>query len=124
MDNKRNGLSGIYFMHAFEGETKPSPTCFEDCPQHKQDEILKKYDRRAVHSLVKMLASTLHHVSIGYETLQTENDFYLSQVKNMLNIIEVGNPGSKYVKELRRILHEREEILSSDEQGGKTESEG
>lgn len=34
---KRRNISGIYIFHKFENENNLKPTCFEDCPEEKQD---------------------------------------------------------------------------------------
>ncbi len=34
---KRRNISGIYLLHKFENESHVKPTCFEDCPEEKQD---------------------------------------------------------------------------------------
>jgi hypothetical protein len=59
--NRRN-LSGIYILHKFDDEEKREPTCFEDCPETKQDEWMKSLDREAVENLAKMLGRTLRSI--------------------------------------------------------------
>ena len=59
--NRRN-LSGIYIFHKFENEERRQPTCFEDCPEEKQDEWLNSLDPEAVKSLAKQLGKTLRDI--------------------------------------------------------------
>lgn len=59
--NRRN-LSGIYIFHKFEGEDSREPTCFEDCPEEKQDEWLNSLDPEAVKNLAKSLGRTLRAI--------------------------------------------------------------
>jgi len=59
--NRRN-LSGIYIFHKFEDEERREPTCFEDCPEEKQDEWLNSLDPDAVKNLAKMLGRTLRSI--------------------------------------------------------------
>jgi hypothetical protein len=59
--NRRN-LSGIYIFHKFENEESREPTCFEDCPEEKQDEWLNSLDPEAVKQLAKHLAKSLRKV--------------------------------------------------------------
>ena len=59
--NRRN-LSGIFIFHKFENEEHREPTCFEDCPEEKQDEWLNSLEPEAVKNLAKMLAKTLRQV--------------------------------------------------------------
>ena len=59
--NRRN-LSGIYIFHKFEDEERREPTCFEDCPESKQDEWLASLDLEAVKNLAKQLAGTLRSI--------------------------------------------------------------
>ena len=70
MQNRRN-LSGIYFFYKFDEDDSREPTCFEDCPIEKQDEILDMLDPEAVKSLAKQLASTLREIG-DYFTLMKE----------------------------------------------------
>jgi hypothetical protein len=70
MQNRRN-LSGIYFFHKFDEDDNIEPTCFEDCPTEKQDEILDMLDSEAVKRLAKQLASTLREIG-DYFTLMKE----------------------------------------------------
>ena len=59
--NRRN-LSGVFIFHQFEGESKTQPTCFEDCPEEKQNEWLDTLDKDAIKNLSKILAKTLKEV--------------------------------------------------------------
>lgn len=58
----RRDLSGIYIFHKFEDEERRQPTCFEDCPEEKQDEWLDSLDPEAVKSLAKQLGKTLRDI--------------------------------------------------------------
>ena len=58
----RRDLSGIYIFHKFEDEESRQPTCFEDCPEEKQDEWLDSLDPEAVKSLAKQLGKTLRDI--------------------------------------------------------------
>ena len=58
----RRDLSGIYIFHKFENEERRQPTCFEDCPEEKQDEWLNSLDPEAVKSLAKQLGKTLRDI--------------------------------------------------------------
>jgi len=70
--NRRN-LSGIYIFHKFEDEERRQPTCFEDCPEEKQDEWLNSLDLEAVKSLAKHLGKTLRNIGDQFE-LSTESE--------------------------------------------------
>jgi hypothetical protein len=59
--NRRN-LSGIYIFHKFEDEERREPTCFEDCPEEKQDEWLNNLEPEAVKNLAKQLANTIRNI--------------------------------------------------------------
>lgn len=59
--NRRN-LSGIYIFHKFENEESIQPTCFEDCPEEKQDEWLDSLEPEAVKQLAKQLGKTLRKI--------------------------------------------------------------
>jgi hypothetical protein len=59
--NRRN-LSGVYIFHKFEDEERREPTCFEDCPEDKQDEWLNSLDAEAVKGLAKILAKTIRTI--------------------------------------------------------------
>lgn len=61
MQNRRN-LSGIYFFHKFDEDESRKPTCFEDCPEEKQDEILNSLEPEAVKNLAKKLALSLREI--------------------------------------------------------------
>jgi hypothetical protein len=56
--NRRN-ISGIYIFHHFKDEDRREPTCFEDCPEEKQDEWMNSLDPEAVKNLAKQLARTI-----------------------------------------------------------------
>lgn len=60
--NRRN-ISGIYIFHKFEDEERREPTCFEDCPESKQDEWLNSLDAEAVKNLAKQLANTIRSIA-------------------------------------------------------------
>jgi hypothetical protein len=70
--NRRN-LSGIYIFHKFEDEERRQPTCFEDCPEKKQDEWLESLNPEAVKSLAKHLGKTLRNIGDQFE-LSTESE--------------------------------------------------
>jgi hypothetical protein len=59
--NRRN-LSGIYIFYKFEDEEDREPTCFEDCPEEKQDEWLNSLEVEALRNLCKQLAKTLKDI--------------------------------------------------------------
>ena len=59
---KRRNLSGIYYLCKLDGEDKRTPTCFEDCSEEKQEEILAKLEPEAVQSLAKQLAQALKSI--------------------------------------------------------------
>lgn len=72
--NRRN-LSGIYIFHKFEDEERRQPTCFEDCPEEKQDEWLDSLDPNAVKSLAKQLGKTLRDIGDQFElSTKSEDD--------------------------------------------------
>ena len=58
----RRSLSGIYILYKFEDEESREPTCFEDCPETKQDEWLNSLDPEAVKNLAKQLAKTIRSI--------------------------------------------------------------
>jgi hypothetical protein len=64
--NRRN-LSGIYIFHKFEDEERREPTCFEDCPEEKQDEWLNSLDAEALKNLSKHLAKTLRNIGEQFD---------------------------------------------------------
>jgi hypothetical protein len=74
-ENRRN-LSGIYIFHKFEDEERRQPTCFEDCPEEKQDEWLDSLDPKAVKSLAKQLGKTLRIIGDHFDltTKSEENE--------------------------------------------------
>ena len=59
--NRRN-LSGIYIFHKFDDEERREPTCFEDCPESKQDEWLNSLDTEAIKNLAKQLGRTIRSI--------------------------------------------------------------
>jgi hypothetical protein len=59
--NRRN-LSGIYIFYKFEEDERREPTCFEDCPESKQDEWMNSLDPEAVKNLAKQLARTIRSI--------------------------------------------------------------
>ena len=72
--NRRN-LSGIYIFHKFEDEERRQPTCFEDCPEEKQDEWLNSLDPEAVKTLAKHLGKTLRNIGDQFElSTKSEDD--------------------------------------------------
>jgi len=73
--NRRN-LSGIYIFHKFEDEERREPTCFEDCPEEKQDEWLKSLEVEALRNLSKQLAKTLRNIGEQFDLASgsSEND--------------------------------------------------
>lgn len=73
--NRRN-LSGIYIFHKFEDEERRQPTCFEDCPEEKQDEWLNSLDSEAVKNLAKQLGNTLRSIGdqFGIESGSEDSD--------------------------------------------------
>ena len=72
--NRRN-LSGIYIFHKIEDEERRQPTCFEDCPEEKQDEWLDSLDPEAVKNLAKMLGKTLREIGDQFElSTKSEDD--------------------------------------------------
>ena len=73
--NRRN-LSGIYIFHKFEDEERKEPTCFEDCPEEKQDEWLNSLEVEALKNLSKHLAKTLKTIGMQFNIAldSSEND--------------------------------------------------
>ena len=73
--NRRN-LSGIYIFHKFEDEERREPTCFEDCPEEKQDEWLNSLEPEGVKNLAKMLGRTLREIGdqFGIASENSEDD--------------------------------------------------
>jgi hypothetical protein len=69
----RRGLSGIYIFHKFEGEDGREPTCFEDCPEEKQDQWLNSLDPEAVKNLAKQLAKTLRAIGDQFDIATGED---------------------------------------------------
>jgi hypothetical protein len=70
--NRRN-LSGVYIFHKFNEDDRRQPTCFEDCPEEKQDEWLNSLDPEAIKSLAKHLGKTLRNIGDQFE-LSTESE--------------------------------------------------
>lgn len=70
----RRDLSGIYIFHKFEDEERRQPTCFEDCPEEKQDEWLDSLDLEAVKNLAKMLGKTLREIGDQFELSTKSKD--------------------------------------------------
>jgi hypothetical protein len=71
----RRDLSGIYIFHKFEDEERRQPTCFEDCPEEKQDEWLNSLDPEAVKTLAKHLGKTLRNIGDQFElSTKSEDD--------------------------------------------------
>jgi hypothetical protein len=60
--NRRN-ISGIYIFHKFEDEDRREPTCFEDCPESKQDEWMNSLDLEGVKNLAKQLGRTIRSLA-------------------------------------------------------------
>lgn len=60
--NRRN-ISGIYIFHKFDEDERREPTCFEDCPESKQDEWLNSLDAEGVKNLAKMLGNTIRSIA-------------------------------------------------------------
>lgn len=63
----RRNLSGIYIFHNFENEDKREPTCFEDCPEEKQDEWLNTLFEESLKSLAKQLAKSLRAIGDQFD---------------------------------------------------------
>jgi hypothetical protein len=59
----RRNLSGIFIFEQFEGEEKREPTCFEDCPEEKQDEWMNSLEPDAVKNLAKQLGRTIRSIA-------------------------------------------------------------
>lgn len=64
--NRRN-LSGVYIFHKFDDEEKREPTCFEDCPEEKQDEWLKTLNLEATRNLAKQLGKRLRTIGVSFD---------------------------------------------------------
>jgi hypothetical protein len=64
--NRRN-LSGIYIFHKFEDDDRTRPTCFEDCPEEKQNEWLDTLSDDSVKSLAKQLGKTIRDIGDRFE---------------------------------------------------------
>jgi hypothetical protein len=71
--NRRN-LSGVYIFHKFDNEEKREPTCFEDCPESRQDEWLNSLDPEAVKNLAKHLANTLRKIGDHFDIITQEDE--------------------------------------------------
>lgn len=64
--NRRN-LSGIYIFHKFDDDDRKRPTCFEDCPEEKQDEWMDSLEPEAVKNLAKQLGKTIRDIGDRFE---------------------------------------------------------
>ena len=64
---KRRNLSGIYYLCKLDGEDKRTPTCFEDCSEEKQEEILDSLETEALKNLAKQLANVLKEIGDVYD---------------------------------------------------------
>jgi len=64
--NRRN-LSGIYIFHKFDDEERREPTCFEDCPEEKQDEWMDSLEPSAVKQLAKHLAGIVRKIGDQFD---------------------------------------------------------
>ena len=64
--NRRN-LSGIYIFHKFDDDDRKRPTCFEDCPEEKQDEWMDSLEPEAVRNLAKQLGKTIRDIGDRFE---------------------------------------------------------
>lgn len=72
---KRRSLSGLYIFHQFEDEERREPTCFEDCPEEKQDEWLNSLDPEAVKRVAKVMAGTLRKIGDMFDiTTEKQED--------------------------------------------------
>jgi hypothetical protein len=69
--NRRN-LSGVYIFHKFDEDERREPTCFEDCPEEKQDEWLNSLDPEAVKRLAKELGNVLRMIGDQFGIMQGE----------------------------------------------------
>ena len=54
-------------MDKLEGEEERTPTCFEDCSEEKQDDILEKLDPESIKGLAKQLANVLKEIGNVYD---------------------------------------------------------
>lgn len=71
--NRRN-LSGVYIFHKFDNEENREPTCFEDCPESKQDELLNSFDPEAIKNLAKHLANTLRKIGDQFDIITQKDE--------------------------------------------------
>jgi hypothetical protein len=71
--NRRN-LSGVYIFHKFEDEERREPTCFEDCPEEKQDEWLDSLEHDALRNLAKHLGKTLRKIGDQFDIATAESN--------------------------------------------------
>jgi hypothetical protein len=62
MKQNRRNLSGVYIFYKFEEDESREPTCFEDCPEEKQDEWLNSLDPESVKNLAKVLGKSLREL--------------------------------------------------------------
>ncbi len=76
MENKinRRNLSGVYIFHKFDDEESRQPTCFEDCPEDKQDQWMKTLEPEAVKQLAKILGSRLREIGDHFGIISSERD--------------------------------------------------
>lgn len=72
---KRRNLSGIYVFYKFEDEERREPTCFEDCPEEKQDEWLGALEPEAVKNLAKSLGKALRAIGDQFDIASKNSDF-------------------------------------------------
>jgi hypothetical protein len=63
---KRRNVSGIYLLHKFENENNVKPTCFEDCPEERQDEFLNTLVNDGLKRTIKILANSLVEIYDSY----------------------------------------------------------
>lgn len=63
----RRDLSGVYIFHKFDEDKKREPTCFEDCPEEKQEEWLNTLEPEALKELAKLLAKTLRNIGDEFD---------------------------------------------------------
>lgn len=71
---KRRNLSGVYIFHKFEDEERREPTCFEDCPEEKQDEWLNSLGPEALKNLAKHLAGTVRRLGDQFGIIAGEDE--------------------------------------------------
>jgi hypothetical protein len=71
--NRRN-LSGIYIFHKFDDEERREPTCFEDCPEEKQDEWMDSLEPSAVKQLAKHLAGIVRKIGDKFDIVTSSEE--------------------------------------------------